>query len=67
MSVAMSQLSPVDLAKTALNSAGSIMWLPAAFDYGLLDVAGPEAGIVVATILFGVGAYDLADKAGLTE
>ncbi|ELZ47889.1 hypothetical protein C464_08205 [Halorubrum coriense DSM 10284] len=60
-------MSPVDLAKTALNSAGSIMWLPAAFGYGLLDIAGPELGIVFATLLFGIGAYDLADKAGITE
>ena len=59
--------SVADLAKEAIVSTGSVAWVPAAFGYGILDVAGETAGIMLATGLAVVGVYNLAEKVGLTE
>ena len=63
----MAQDNVVDMAKTTIVSSGSVAWLPAAFGYGLMDVAGQTAGVMLATGLAIAGAYNLAEKFGLTE
>ena len=59
--------SAVDLAKDAIVSTGSVAWVPAAFGYGVLDVAGETGGIMLATMFAVIGAYNLAERVGLTE
>ena len=53
---------------TALLAIATILWLPYALaDWTLFDTLGTELGVMVATLLFIAGVYDLAESANVVD
>ncbi|ARS91408.1 hypothetical protein [Natrarchaeobaculum aegyptiacum] len=60
--------SPVRMGITALLALATILWLPYALaDWTVFDAVGTEGGVMIATLLFIAGVYDLAETAGVVE
>ncbi len=46
----------------------TVMWLPYVLaDFAIVEAVGDDLGIMVATLLFLLGGYDIAETAGVVD